>query len=126
MLEILSEKQRKQVIVILLWLFSRSASLDVAVPVDIVHRMVKRERNFCEDLRQLKEDPGSSFDAMLLRELGISGGELMDSTKYESLFTRIHDDASVDTPTRQYADRTLRVIEGERNRRIAAHRKLAR
>jgi hypothetical protein len=126
MLEILSEKRRKQVIVILLWLFSRSASLDVAVPVDIVHRMVKRERNFCEDLRPLKEDPGSSFDAMLLRELGISGGELTDSTKYEPLFTRIHDDSSVDTPTRQYADRTLRAIEGERNRRIAAHRKLAR
>ena len=49
-----------------------------------------------------------------------------DQTEYEPLFTRIYNDGSVGTATRQHADRTLRAIEGERNRRIAAHRKLAR
>jgi hypothetical protein len=49
-----------------------------------------------------------------------------DQTEYEPLFTRIYNDSSVGTPTRQHADRTLRATEGESNRRIVAHRKLAR
>ena len=122
-LSTISEKRKKQIIVVLLLLFSRSSATDIMpVALEIVHRLVKRERNFGDDLRDLKEDPGSSFDAMLLKDLGIGPGELMDSVQYEAIFKRIHEDVTVDTPTRQFADRTLRGIDGERHRRIAAHR----
>jgi hypothetical protein len=53
---------------------------------------------------------------MLLRDLEINTGDLIDSTQYEGVFRRIYDNPKIDTPTKQYADHTLRGIEGEKHR----------
>jgi hypothetical protein len=127
LLKVLGEKRALQVRIVLLWLLSRADSPNIVEPaLELVHPIVKRDWNFCDELRMVKEDPSSSFDAMLLKDLHITPGNLMDATRYEVLFRRIHSSTiGVDTPTKQYADRTLRGIEGERNRRVATHHKEA-
>jgi hypothetical protein len=126
LLRTLGEKRALHVRIVLLWLFSRADSPDaVDAALELLHPIVKRDWNFCDELRMIKEDPSSSFDAMLLKDLRVTAGDLMDSARYEALFKRIYSTSAVDTPTKQYADRTLRGIEGERNRRVAAHHKEA-
>lgn len=119
----LSEKRMLQVTVILLWFISRSNLNESVLPsaIDLLHPRVKRDRNFCDDLRTLKENPGTSFDAMLLKDLGIITRDLMDMTQYEKLFDKIYNSDRIDTPTKQFAERTLRGIEGEK-RRLAQFR----
>jgi hypothetical protein len=124
LLKSVTGKRALQVTIVLLWLLSRSESEHVVpAALELLHPIIKRDWNLCDELRSVKEDPGNWFDAMLLRDLKISTGDLMDTTNYESLFTRVHADPKVDTPTKQYSDRTVRAIEGARKSRIAAHRK---
>jgi hypothetical protein len=124
LLKALGGKRALQVTIVLLWFFSRTPSPGAVVAsLHLLHRIVKRDWNFCDELRLLKEDPGSAFDAMLLKELHINTKALIDATSYEAIFKSVHSASDVDIPTKQYADRTLRAIEGERNRRIKAHRK---
>jgi len=89
--------------------------------IDLARLRVKRDWNFCDDLRLLKENPGTSFDSMLLKDLGILTRDLMDATQYEKLFDKIYNAQDIDTPTRQFSDRTLRGILGEK-RRLAQFR----
>jgi hypothetical protein len=114
----LSEKRLLQATVILLWSMSKSELKDTAIPsaIDLVRTRVKRNWNFCDELRALKENPGTSFDSMLLKDLGIVTRDLMDATQYEGLFKATYGFAVIDPQTRQFADRTLRGIEGEKNR----------
>ncbi len=114
----LGEKRLLQLTVILLWFFSKGDPKDdvVRAAIDLLHPRIKRDWNFCDDLRGLKENPGASLDLMLLKDVAVSARDLMDSTQYEVLFKKIYDKPTIDTPTRQFADRTLRGIEGERHR----------
>jgi hypothetical protein len=114
----LSEKRFLQMTVIVLWFLSKTdLSRDLMRPaIDLVRTRVRREWNFCDDLRELKEDPGTSFDSMLLKDLSLPVRNLVDSTEYEPLFKKIYACPDVDTPTKQFSERTLKGIEGEKRR----------
>jgi len=115
-----------QITIVLLWLLSRRDVPEIVEPsLILLHPKVKPKWNFCDELREIKEDPSSSLDSMLLKDLQIRAADLLDSQSYENLFKRVYQYPATDTPTRQYADRTIRGIEGERNRRQAAHLKQA-
>jgi hypothetical protein len=118
LLKSLSEKRQIQISVILLWFFSKKelTAGTLKAALDLLHLRVSRDWNFCDDLRDLKENPTTSFDSRLLKDLGISARDLMDFTQYENIFQVIHANPNTDTLTRQYADRTLRGIEGEKHR----------
>jgi hypothetical protein len=114
----LGEKRLIQITVILLWFFCKKSLSEnvMQTALKLLNPRVRRDWNFCDELRELKENPGASFDSMLLKDLGLVPRNLMDYTHYEALFRRIWDTAGVDTPTKQYSDRTLRVIDGEKQR----------
>jgi hypothetical protein len=88
--------------------------------------MIKKDWNFSDELEQVKDEQSSSVDVMLLRELNVTASEMLDCTSYEPLFRRVFDAKELDTPMRQFADRTLRAIEGEKGRRQAAFRDAGR
>jgi len=118
LLKSLGEKASLQLTIVLMWFFSKESPGDFIVPiaVDVIRPRIKRDWNFCDELRTVKERPGTSFDSLLLKDLRISLADLMDSTQYEAIFKTIYSAANIDTPARQYAERTLKGIEGEKLR----------
>jgi hypothetical protein len=123
----LSEKRQTQIMIPLIWQFARKDLPEsVAIAVFLLGARIKPKWNFCDELEQAKENPSSSMDQMLLRELQMSLVELLDPTNYEALFKRMHADTTVDRPTTQFADRTLKAIEGDQNRRQTRIRNPAR
>lgn len=121
----LPPKRAVQVGVPLLFLLARSdvpEAINTAVAVlDVLCRTALGSRQFCEALRTIKADRSNWVDHVLLRDLGIVVPDLIEASGYEGLFESIYK-APVDTRFKQYADRTLRAIEGEKNRRAAAFR----
>jgi predicted transcriptional regulator len=114
----LSDKRKMQVMIPLMWLFARKDLPEsVAVAVFLLEPKIKPKWNFYDELEQAKKDPSSSVDAMLLKDLHISAADLLDAVNYEGLFKRIYADDTLERHTTQYADRTLKAIEGERHRR---------
>jgi len=45
-----------------------------------------------------------------------SARELVDSTKYEPVFKKIYENSATEAPTKRFAERTLKGIEGEKRR----------
>jgi hypothetical protein len=121
----LPPKRAVQVGVPLLFLLARSdvpESIKSAIDVLVVLcGTALGSRQFCEALRTIKEDRSNWLDHVLLRGLGIAVPDLIEASGYEGLFERIYK-APVETRIKQYADRTLRAIEGEKSRRAAAFR----
>jgi hypothetical protein len=111
----------------LIWQFARKDLPEsLAVAVFLLGSKIQPRWNFYDELEQAKKDPSSSLDTMLLRDLRINASELFDSVNYEGLFKRMYDDAGLDRHIKQYADRTLRAIEGEQQRREQYFGKQAR
>jgi hypothetical protein len=114
LLKALHDKRNLQITIVLLWILSQRDSPDIVESAfELLHPIVKKDWNFCDELRTVKGDPTCSFDSMLLKDLGITPGDLMDALSYEPLFRRMYSTVGIDTPTKQYADRTLRGIEGK-------------
>jgi hypothetical protein len=123
----LSQKRQMQVMIPLIWQFARKDLPEsLAVAVFLLGSKIQPRWNFYDELEQAKKDPSSSLDTMLLRDLRINASELFDSVNYEGLFKRMYDDAGLDRHIKQYADRTLRAIEGEKQRREQYFGKQAR
>jgi hypothetical protein len=122
-----SEKRQTQIMIPLIWQFARKDLPEsVEIAVFLLGARIKSRWNFCDELELAKKDPTSSMDQMLLRELQMSSSELLDSSNYEALFKRMYVDTTVDRATMQFADRTLKAIVGERNRREGQFRKQTR
>lgn len=125
--ESLSEKRKMQLALPLIWHFGkRDLPGSVPVVLFLIESRIKPKWNFCDELEQVKRDPTSSTDSMLLRDLGISLGELLDCTSYETIFRRIVNDAVAERRAIQFAERTLKSIEGEQHRRQSDFRKSAK
>jgi Cdc6-like AAA superfamily ATPase len=123
----LSEKRQTQIMIPLIWQFARKDLPEsVAIAVFLLGTRIRSKWNFCDELEQAKKDSTSSLDQMLLRDLQMSSVELFDPINYEGLFNRMYADTSVDRATTQFADRTLKAIVGEKNRRQARLRNPAR
>ncbi|MBZ5525322.1 MAG: NACHT domain-containing protein [Acidobacteriia bacterium] len=126
LLNSLGEKRARQITLALLWLLLRKDTTETSDAVlTLVRPIVRKDWNFCDELREIKKDPANFLDLMLLKDLHISIADFLDSLNYEMLFKKIYEIGDLETPTRQYADRTLRGMEGERNRRQASHSKQA-
>ena len=121
----LPAKRTVQVGVPILFLLARSEvpeAINIAVDVlAVLWRTAFEKRQFFEELRMIKDDRSSWLDQVLLRELKILVPDLLDGLHYQILFERISNTAA-DRKVRQYVDRTLRAIEGERQRRAASFR----
>lgn len=116
----LGEKRVVQVGVPMLWLLARLDSQEaIIVALEVLGHITERERHFCEMLRVIKEDKSNWVDSMLLKDLHVKDGDLLDSLCYETIFTRIQATVSADRGMKQYADRTLKALEGERQHRAA-------
>ena len=114
----LSEKRKMQLALPLIWHFGkRDLPGSVPVVLFLIDSKIMPKWNYCDELEQAKKDPTSSIDSMLLKNLGVNLGELLDYTSYETLFRRILNDPKVERRAVQFADRTLKSIEGEQHRR---------
>jgi hypothetical protein len=73
------------------------------------------KKHFTHLLSEIRDDPTSLMDVMLLKELELTTSELLDCLNYEPLFRRIRERTkSGDPAVHHYADRTVKAIEGER------------
>jgi hypothetical protein len=122
---VLPAKRAVQVGVPLLFLLASSEvpeSINIAVDMfQVLWKTVFGKRHFYDELRMIKEDRSNWLDQVLLRELDIAVPDLLDGSRYQILFERISN-GPVDGKAKQYVDRTLRAIEGEKQRRSAAFR----
>jgi hypothetical protein len=115
---VVTERRRMQITIPLLWYLGRGDSTDgMDTVVELLAPRVKREWNFCDELREAKKDQSSSLDMMLLRDLDVNASEVLDAVHYERLFKAIYAHPAIEKQIKQFADRTLRAIEGERHRR---------
>jgi hypothetical protein len=122
----LGEKRLMQVTLPLLFLLSRKeSSAVVAAAMTILGSRIRPKFDLHDELETVKEDATSFVDAMLLKELRISTSDLLDITQYEALFRKMFADKSIDGHAVQYADRTLKSIEGEKHRRETQFKKHA-
>jgi hypothetical protein len=128
----IGDRRRVQIIVPLLWSLVRDESpegSDSAVELLEFDRIAHKskgeqrkgdppKRNFTHLLGEIRDDPTSLMDVMLLKELELTTSELLDCLNYEPLFERIRERTkSGDPAVYHYADRTVKAIEGERGRR---------
>ena len=127
LLDMMGHKRHTHVAVPLLWFLSRTeskASTDAAIELLEVDRTMNRvkgkepKRNFTDLLEEIKEDPTYQMDLMLLKELDLKPSEMLDALSYEPLFMRMFKSTTGGDPAVfHYADRTVRAIAGERDRR---------
>jgi hypothetical protein len=126
LLKSLGEKRAMQVTLPLLWLMARRDSAGrVAAAVTILGPKIRPKFDLNDELKVVKDDLTSFVDTMLLKELRIRTSDLLDLEQYESLFRKMEMDTSIDGHAVQYADRTLRSIEGEKHRREEQFRRHA-
>jgi len=112
------DKRRMQLMTPLLCLLARKeAQGSVAVAVSILGPKIRPKFDFDDELRTVRSDVSSYLDVMLLKDLRLTAGEVQDLTQYESLFRRMKADTSIDAHAVQYAERTLRSVDGEKQRR---------
>jgi len=121
------EKRWMQVAIPLMWLLSRKdLPGSVRAALTILGSKIRPKYDFSDELRIAKKDPSSFLDSMLLKQLRLSASDLLDLVQYETLFQRINDDSSIDRHAVQYADRTLKAVGGEKQRREKQFRKHAK
>ena len=105
----------------MLWFLAR---IDTPEAVDIAAEVVRyvcvRGRNFCEELVIIRDDQTSWVDSTLLKNLGISMGEMMDGLRYEILFRRLCAPEKLERTMLKYAARTISAIEGAKGRHEVA------
>ncbi len=122
----IGEKRSMQVTLPLLWLMARRDSAGrVAAAVTILGSKIRPKFDLNDELKTVKDDLTSFVDSVLLKELKIRTSDLLDLEQYESLFKKMEMDTSIDGHAVQYADRTLRSIEGEKQRREEQFRRHA-
>ena len=115
----IGEKKLKQITLPLLWLFAHKDSPGtVTAAVTILGSRIRPKFDLHDELQVVKENATSFVDAMLLKELHISPSDLLDIAQYEPLFRKMLADKSIDGRAVQYADRTLKSIQGEKNRSV--------
>jgi hypothetical protein len=120
LLRSLPDKRVVQATVPLLSLIAATDSQEsIQLAKETLEHLTTHGRNFCDVLRKIKQDKGTWVDSMLLRDLNIKETDLLDSSYYESLFTKMLRMQSVDRKTQQYVDRTIRAIQGEKHRQTA-------
>ncbi len=118
LLSSVGEKRRMQITIPLLWLFARKdLPGSVAAAVRILGSKIRPKFDFGDELRTVKADCSSYLDSMLLKELRLATSDLLELAQYESLFRKMNTETSIDSHAVQYADRTLKSIEGEKQRR---------
>jgi hypothetical protein len=125
----LPPKRAVQVGVPLLLLLGRSdrpEAVNVALRIlEALWNSAFSQRDFYDELRIIKDDTGALVDKVLLRGLKVLVSELLDGVEYENLFVRMHEVDGIEIRTKQYADRTLRAIAGEKQRRAAAFKSVS-
>jgi hypothetical protein len=97
----------------------KDSSEAVDAALELLRPKVRRDWNFCDDIREIKREQTSNLDSMLVKKLRCTEGDVLDALKYRKLFQTIFERPTIDTPMKQYADRTLKAIEGEEHRRQA-------
>jgi hypothetical protein len=125
----LGSKRRIHVLIPLLWLLQRNESQESTyallklLELDITGlKGTTKERNFTHLLKEVKEDPANLMDVMMLRELHLTAGELLDSSSYASTFQRILQLPKLPPALFHYAERSLAAIaEATRRRQRAMH-----
>lgn len=123
LLRSLGEKRRTQLAMPMLLLLTRVNTPEAVETASEVLRLACiRARNFCEEISDVKKDQTNYVDSVLLKELGISIGDLVDGLCYENLFRKLCDSVKLERPMKQYAERTMSAIEGAKARREAALR----
>ena len=122
----MGQKKLTQVTFPLLWLLARKDSPGTTVAaVAILGSRIRPRFDLRDELIAVKEDATSFVDTLLLKELRISSSDLLDIVQYEPLFRKMLLDKTIDSHAVQYADRTLKSIEGEKPRRETNFKKHA-
>lgn len=118
-LECLGERRRAQIRIPLLWLFSRKEGREsLQMAHYLLKPLMKPGADLADELKRAKKDSSRELDARLLKELSLRASDVLDVVSYEILFKRLTAE-SIDRPTTQYCDRTIKAIEGEKGRRQA-------
>jgi hypothetical protein len=114
----LNERRTMEVALPLLFLLAPAASSDATnLSIGLLDAVVGKTRNFSELLREVKADKGRLIDSILLKELRVPEYALLDVIQFEPLFRRLDGDPAVPSKLRHYAERTLKAVEGAKQRR---------